>query len=353
MQESVDIQALARRLNEAFEQAGSNVVVWHDEASIYETQAERIAQHADAVLLCDTGVQQFELLHRVYSNDCGNGNGERVVLYRCGSPRTLSQDWLSDVELWAEHFAVDAPLVATGTPASDQHVQAQRSQDTEKPSNPSPIASPDKAYPNPLAFSDMLEQPFIREENLPEGIHQNSSFRHKLKALAREGRLLDYGDGLMISERGLAELGIVARDVQSFPTEAIEAARNAGYDRFTLTTLRQIRDMPELLAFDLPDTFYHAALLAQPQLINSAKIGKAVVFAPVGLSPRGKDLIQEIVERQGSMYMNNLLEVLYTSYGIELTAQRVQMLIGNTDLYLYRSINRIYPSYDQFIEEVD
>ena len=193
----------------------------------------------------------------------------------------------------------------------------------------------------------------VAHTSIPETMRRSGTFRTFLYQAETAGRILDYDEESWITADGLAELEVTPSMIEQFAHSALRAAQDTGHDVFTVPLL--MRDCPglELFEFECSPAFYESALCSQRDILASILLSRRRIFMAAGARYKGRDLLVQIVKDEGSLYVDELLDLLSERYGITQTRSQVIALVKQTDMHFERSIDRIYIDRNRFIEEVE
>lgn len=351
-------ETLQQQLDAFLAYAEGDVLLWHDPARMYAPVLRALSLPADVNLACEDELTPLQL--KVLVEDVGLD--ERLLVYRPRYRDVSESDWLAGIEARAEWFAPAPDAVLPEVPQVSAPSDAERI--AEPASATSPASAPDafhaeapaEAFPTETAYFDSLFQAgVVLRSDLPAEVLAKPSFKVFLSRRAMAGAILPYEEGAWITAAGMAELGIEPDGLAAFAEAALAAARSAGLPCFTVAALRGMpasASLP-LLAYGFSDAFYAAVLTSQRGLLDSARLCGARVFTPAGQSPRGRDIIEVVVRDAGSLYVDDLVRLLQGTYGIPITRNQLLALVKKTDLYLYQGVDKLYPSYEQFLREVE
>lgn len=193
----------------------------------------------------------------------------------------------------------------------------------------------------------------VAHTSIPEAMRRSGTFRTFLYQAEAAGRILDYDEESWITADGLAELEVTPSMIEQFAHSALRAAQDAGHDVFTIPLL--MRDCPglELFEFECSPAFYESALCSQRDVLASILLFRRRIFMAAGARYKGRDVLVQIVKDEGSLYVDELVDLLAERYGITQTRSQVIALVKQTDMHFERSIDRIYIDRNRFIEEVE
>lgn len=359
-------ETLQQQLDAFLAYAEGDVLLWHDPARMCAPVLRALSLPADVSLAREDELTPLQLKVLVEDVDLD----ERLLVYRPRYRDVSETDWLAGIEARAEWFAPAPDAVLPEVPQEPAPSDAERIAELpadavlEPPAATSPDAAPAAlpaeapaaSFPTETAYFDSLFQAgVVLRSDLPAEVLAKPSFKVFLSRRAMAGAILPYEEGAWITAAGMAELGIEPDGIAAFAEAALAAARSAGLPCFTVAALRGMpasADLP-LLAYDFSDAFYAAALTSQRGLLDSARLCGARVFTPAGQSPRGRDVIEVIVRDAGSLYVDDLVHLLQSTYGIPIARSQLLALVKKTDLYLYQGVDKLYPSYEQFLREVE
>lgn len=380
-------ETLQQQLDAFLAYAEGDVLLWHDPAGAYAPVLVALQLPVDVTLAREDSIAPFGLKVLVEGIDVD----ERLLVYRQSYRDVRAGDWLADIEARSDWFAPmpgaalpEVPVVTPAVASSPEALGAPAESATSFPVGSAgataaavPYAAeadgsgkndaPDvpTAFPTDTAYFDsFFHAHLVSCGDIPAEVLGRQSFKVFLSRRAMAGRIFPYEEGSWITKAGLAEMGITPADLTAFAEGAVEAARSANMPCFTVPALRFLfagsgapaeacaAELP-LLGYGFSDSFYAAVLTSQSQLLASAKLCGVRVFSPVGTSPRGRDVIEAIVRRTGSTHIDGLLNVLRRTYGIPISRGQLLTLSKKTGLYLYRGVDKLYPSYEQFLREVE
>lgn len=373
--------------------AHGGVLLWHDPEAAYEAALDALRLPEDAELVREDQLSRFTLLRRL--NEMALD--ETILLYRRRRHRVEAEDWLANLEAYAECFSPTAS--ATGRPAAQE--AAIPSESEQAGSIPQPqaadfalaagldqdwyardafdaklaeagIPSPseaDAAYLGFRLFDDcvlrdtygsladyyrtLFSAELIARASLPTGLSKAPSFRGFLSGRMAAGLVYDYDEHAWISRAGLAELGITAADLDEFAQQAVKCSVACGIPQFTVPWLRTAGQGVRLLEYGLEDCFYESVLLSRRQLVTRGLIGGRRIFAEPHAQANGRALVASLVRAEQSMDLEVLLDMLREDYGIPLQRTQLLQLLRATDLFYSPELDRAYASHNQFVREVE
>lgn len=373
--------------------AHGGVLLWHDPEAAYEATLEALRLPEDTELAREDQLSQFTLLRRL--NEMAPD--ETILLYRKCRHRVEADDWLADLEAYAECFSPTASVIKRPT-----------MQETAMPNEPEPaestsqseaadlaqaagldqdwytrdafdaklaeagIPSPseaDSAYLGFRLFDDcalratygsiadyyrtLFSTELVSRASLLAGLSEAPSFKGFLSGRMAAGLVYDYDEKTWISQTGLGELGITAADLDEFAQQAVRCAVASGIPQFTVPWLRAATQSIELLEYGLEDCFYESALLSRRQLVTRGQLGGRRIFAEPHAQANGRALVASLVRAEQSMDLEALLDMLREDYGIPLQRTQLLQLLRATDLFFSPELDRAYASHNQFVREVE
>ena len=399
--------SLQQQLDDFLAFATGDVLVWHDPTGAAYELGRRLNLPDDVKLYVEADTPRFELI-------CALNNiapDERVFVIRARRHRVEEDDWLADIEARAENFEPDlaglppvdlespATLSETMAPeecAHDIELSAEAEQ-TGQELQTSQIELTDAWYASD-AFHKALERtgiaassddeiaaaataagyalfadcairgnhdspaeyyralfaaPLVTHDSLPEDMLSAPSFKSYLSSAQAAGTVFDYDKDTWITTAGLQELEISRADLDAFAKESVATSVAAGIPQFTVPWLRANAAGIALLAYSLSDIFYESVLLSRKRFCTRGHLGGRRIFAEPHTQARGRDLVTSLLERESSLDIDELCEILTEEYDIGITIPQLVSLIRATNLFYSPELDRVYVSHDQFGREVE
>ncbi|OUO19299.1 hypothetical protein [Collinsella sp. An307] len=398
--------SLQQQLDDFLAFATGDVLVWHDLTGAAYELGRRLNLPDDVKLYVETDTPRFELI-------CALNNiapDERAFVIRARRHRVEEDDWLADIEARAENFEPDlaglslVDIEPSATPsdptapeecAHDIELSAEAEQ-TEQDLQTSQIepagvwytreafrealkragiaASSDGEiaaataagytlfadcvirgdHDSPAEYYRMLfAAPLVTHDSLPTDMLSASSFKSYLSSAQAAGTVFGYDKDTWITTAGLQELEISRADLDAFAKESVAASVAAGIPQFTVPWLRANAPGIALLAYGLSDIFYESVLLSRKRFCTRGHLGGRRIFAEPHTQARGRDLVTSLLERESSLDIDELCEILTEEYDIDITIPQLVSLIRATNLFYSPELDRVYVSHDQFIREVE
>lgn len=202
-------------------------------------------------------------------------------------------------------------------------------------------------------YRTLFAAPLVTHDSLPKDMLSASSFKSYLSSAQAAGTVFDYDKDTWITAAGLQELEISRADLDTFAKESVAASVAAGIPQFTVPWLRANAAGIALLAYDLSDIFYESVLLSRKRFCTRGHLGGRRIFAEPHTQARGRDLVTSLLERESSLDIDELCEILTEEYDIGITIPQLVSLIRATNLFYSPEFDRVYVSHDQFIREVE
>lgn len=378
---------LQRALSEFLDVCAKSIVVWSDAGGFWQSELARLTLPEDTIILDEDETPRFALLEKASEL----GPDERLVIYRKKRAGIDSADWFADIESYAEHFSFSKPTdLAHGDAVSTDNGNSspfgitsigrlKLEQDWYTPeafqsaltelnislSLQSLSASEhgyrlvddcvlSRAWSAPAAYyRSLLQGLIVLHESIPQDIRSAGSFKRFCAQEISLGRLFDYDEEAWITPKGLRELDIDASDLDAFAREASQYWSQQAIPQFTLPLLRSSALNLPLLNYDLSDCFYESALASRREYVTRGRLGERSIFSPTGTSARGRDLVSSIVREEGSLFMDDLADILREDYGILVTVTQVSQLVHAASLFYSPDLDRVYADHNQFVREVE
>lgn len=373
--------------------AHGGVLLWHDPESAYEAALDALRLPEDTELVREDQLSRFTLLRRL--NEMAPD--ETILLYRKRRHRMEADDWLADLEAYAECFSPTASVAERAA-----------TQEAAMPSEPGPVESNPKLQAAEQAHAVELDQDWytrdafnaqlaeagipspgetdttylgfrlfddcalrdtygsladyyrtlfstelVSRTGLPTGLSETPSFKGFLSGRMAAGLAYDYDEETWIGQAGLAELGITAADLDEFVQQAVKCSVACGIPQFTVPWLRTAGQGVRLLEYGLKDCFYESVLLSRRQLVTRGQLGGRRIFAEPHEQANGRALVASLVLAEQSIDLEVLLDMLREDYGIPLQRTQLLQLLRATDLFYSPELDRAYASHNQFVREVE
>lgn len=373
--------------------AHGGVLLWHDPEATYEATLDALRLPEDTELVREDRLSQFTLLRRL--NEMAPD--ETILLYRKRRHRVETDDWLADLEAYAECFSptesVTKRPAAQGTTAPSEPEPAELTSQSEaadlaqatgldqdwytrdvfdaklaEAGIPSPSEA-GTAYLGFRLFDDcalratygsladyyrtLFSAELVARASLPTGLSKAPSFKGFLSGRMAAGLVYDYDEHAWISQAGLAELGITAADLDEFAQQAVKCSVACGIPQFTVPWLRTAGQSVRLLEYGLEDCFYESVLLSRRQLVTRGQLGGRRIFAEPHEQANGRALVASLVLADRSIDLEALLDMLREDYGIPVQRSQLLQLLRATDLFYSPELDRAYQDHDQFVREVE
>lgn len=199
-------------------------------------------------------------------------------------------------------------------------------------------------------FDSLFSGLVVQEGDLPDGLASDREFKAWLQQRRQTMSIVPCGPGEWLTRRGLGELGITSGTVREFYEGARRACLADGARRFTVRWLRRHAPGLELLNYYESDELCEAALLAQGSPFVAARVCKVRVFSLPPESPKGRYLVADLVGGQAPLALDDLVDELADEYGISCSRAQATSLVRASGSYLRQGSNRVYESYEQFLE---
>lgn len=365
--------------------ATGGVLLWHDPDGAFADSLSSLSLPSDVALVREDELSRFELLRRVNAL----APDETLLLYRDRRHRVERDDWLADVEAYAECFSPEAepsvPQAAVDNPAegrpeltvSAPTPKAELDQDwyslvafrtalgitdetalSEAASAHGYALFSDcalrAAWKSPAAYyRTLFSPPLVPRDSLPEALRAAPSFTTYLSGAMASGKVLEYDDGAWITPAGLAELDISSEDLDGFARQAVERAAASGVPQFTVPWLRANATGVPLMDYGLDDRFYESALLSRRRLVTRGHLGGRRIFAEPHTQARGRDLVESVVRCEASLNLEDLFDILRDDCGVPVQRAQLVTLVRQTSLFYSPELDRVYCDHDQFVREVE
>lgn len=399
--------SLQQQLDDFLAFATGDVLVWHDLTGAAHELGPRLDLPDDVKLYVEADTPRFELI-------CALNNiapDERAFVIRTRRHRVEEDDWLADIEARAENFEPDltglslVDIEPFATPP-DPTAPEERVHDIELSAETEHTGQEMQTFQTGLAdawytrnaFREALERagiaassddeiaaaaaaagyalfadcairgdhdspaeyyrtlfaaPLVTHDSLPKDMLSASSFKSYLSGAQAAGAVFDYDRDTWITTAGLQELEISRVDLDTFAKESVAASVAAGIPQFTVPWLRANAAGIALLAYGLSDIFYESVLLSRKRFCTRGHLGGRRIFAEPHTQARGRDLVTSLLERESSLDIDELCEILAEEYDIGITIPQLVSLIRATNLFYSPELDRVYVSHDQFIREVE
>lgn len=393
---AAELAQTAQQLADYLSMSNDNIVIWNDPNNLWGEALSHLELPKDITLLSEGTDSRFTLLEKLYDAT----PDEQIVLHRTRRPRIEQDDWLADIEAYADHFTPDPPL--SNTPPRQRDDASDEEKLGSRPLPDAVIARiaeeltsdwytphgfqlavkelcdqsgvPNMAEPEPWqlgfrSFGDcvlrsiwrapdayyrsLFSHALVTEDSIPESMRQTFSFIQFLNSSIMKGALYPYDDDTFITPAGLAELEISPSDLDSFAADATKRSVEFGVPQFTIPWLRiNAAELP-LFAYGLSDAFYESVLLSRRRFCTRGHLGGRRIFAEPHAQARGRDLIASLLALENSLNIDELLDILQESYGINITITQLVSLIRKTSLFYSPELDRVYASHGQFVREVE
>lgn len=393
---AAELAQAAQQLADYLSMSNGNIVIWNDPNCLWHENLLRIELPKDVTILSEDPRSRFALLEKLYDA----APDEQIVLHRTRRSRIEQDDWLADIEAYAEHFAPDF---------SPSHEAPHQPDEASEDKTHGPHSIPDAdiarikegltsdwytpqgfqlavkalcdnnglfdaAEPEPwqLGFRScgdcvlrsswrtpdayyrtLFSHALVTEESIPQDMRQTFTFIQFVNSSIMKGAFYPYDDSTFITPAGLTELEITPSDMDAFARDAAKRGIESGVPQFTVPWLRiNAADLP-LLAYGLSDAFYESVLLSRKRYCTRGHLGGRRIFAEPHTQARGRDLIASLLTHEASLDIDELLDILREAYGIDITISQLVTLIRKTSLFYSPELDRVYASHDQFIREVE
>ena len=367
--------------------ATGGVLLWHDPDGAFADSLSSLSLPSDVALVREDELSRFELLRRVNAL----APDETLLLYRGRRHRVERDDWLADVEAYAECFSSETE------PSAPQTVVDNLAEGRSELAAPAPAPMPKAelgqdwyslatfrtalditdetalseaalahgyalfsdcalraAWKSPAAYyRTLFSPPLVVRDSLPEALRAAPSFTTYLSGAMASGKILEYDDGTWITPAGLAELDISSEDLDGFARQAVERATASGVPQFTVPWLRANATGAPLMDYGLDDRFYESALLSRRRPVTRGHLGGRRIFAEPHTQARGRDLVESVVRSEASLNLEDLLDILRDDYGVPVQRAQLVTLVRQTSLFYSPELDRVYCDHDQFVREVE
>lgn len=365
--------------------ATGGVLLWHDPDGTFAGALDALSLPSDVTLVREDELSRFELLRRVNAL----APDETLLLYRDRRHRVERDDWLADVEAYAECFSSETePSVSRAAVERPTEVRPELAAAAPAPkvelgqdwyslaafrtalgiTDETALSEAASAYgyalfsdcalraawKSPAAYYRTLFSPaLVPRDSLPEALRAAPSFTTYLSGAMASGKVLEYDDGTWITPAGLTELDISSEDLDGFARQAVERAAASGVPQFTVPWLRANATGVPLMDYGLDDRFYESALLSRRRLVTRGHLGGRRIFAEPHTKARGRDLVESVVRFEASLNLEDLLDILRDDYGVPVQRAQLVTLVRQTSLFYSPELDRVYCDHDQFVREVE
>ena len=363
------------------------VLLWDDPDGRFAPSLMELGLPADVTLLREEEGSRFALKRRLNET----APDERLLVYRRRRHRVSEGDWFAEAEAAAERFEPDYDISAPAPPAESSPLLLEDgfsglgeglesdwySLQAFRPAVEALLGGreglPDEVLARLTGFKlyagcairdtwksatayyeSLLKGSLIPHASIPSAVRVSGSFKGFLVQRMARGLLLDYDDETWIGEEGLQELGIGEDDLAAFAREAERACDGGGVPYLTLPWLRSAAGMSGgILEYGLSDAFYESVLLMRRFPFGHSTLCGRHLFSLQGSSPRGRDFVFALIEREGSLAMGELLEVIRDEYGIPVPSAQLLQLVKGSGGYYRSELDRVYESHDRFVLEME
>lgn len=374
---NIDQDQLQEQLDAFLATAEGDVLLWHDVAGQYSDVVGWLGLPGDVRLVREDFGSRFALACAL--NDVVPD--ERMLFYRTHPEVIECSDWFCDLESRCPCFHPSGELAACdlqgrgavppAAPAVAEVVELPELSDDWYPlerfgelaGSLSAGQVGFRSYADCVVratfgslwdyYDSLFSPPLVAEAALSDGLGEAQSFRMYVYQRLQRGTLFSYDADTWITPSGLAELEITQDDVSAFAGQALAAATVAGLTCFTVPWLQATAPELPLLQYGLDDRFYESVLFSCGASLSSGLLCKRRIFAARGERARGRDLVRDLVQREGSPEVDELLAELADSFGVALPREQLLTLARKAGLFFSPEFDRIYPDHQAFIDEVE
>ena len=198
----------------------------------------------------------------------------------------------------------------------------------------------------------LTNRDFIDEKSLPTATASSRQYENYRYMLMRNRRLLPYEGGTYITEKGLASLDITEDVLRDFIQQAETFCDQRGIGYCTSRLLMDEGFGHELLAYEMPDEFYTTVLCSADTRFTSLRCGGGKIACVDNPGATVAAMIASNVGVGESVFVDELVERIRMSLGIEIRRDKVLAAPTRTDLYYSAITDMIYKDKDTFIREV-
>lgn len=374
---NIDQDQLQEQLDAFLATAEGDVLLWHDVAGQYSDVVGWLGLPGDVRLVREDFGSRFALACAL--NDVVPD--ERMLFYRTHPEVIECSDWFCDLESRCPCFHPSGELAACdlqgrgavppAAPAVAEVVELPELSDDWYPlerfgelaGSLSAGQVGFRSYADCVVratfgslwdyYDSLFSPPLVAEAALSDGLGEAQSFRMYVYQRLQRGTLFSYDADTWITPSGLAELEITQDDVSAFAGQALAAATVAGLTCFTVPWLQATAPELPLLQYGLDERFYESVLFGCGASLSSGLLCKRRIFAARGERARGRDLVRDLVQREGSPEVDELLAELADSFGVALPREQLLTLARKAGLFFSPEFDRIYPDHQAFIDEVE
>lgn len=396
--------SLQEQLDAVFAMAPGRIVLWHDVEGRYAVIPE-LELPSDVVLLRDEDGSSFDVMRAINNLEVD----ERALLYRSAPAAVRDGDWFADLEASATSFypvgefeaaegdaaaaSVDAgadmpinagavapagslsdvdPVPAPSTPSrftQDWYTLDQMAALCECDVNDRPtlVRCAWSACYNVYSdcavrvrysglgdyYAALFEAPLVIRDSLDPALAASRSFIQYVYQANYAGKIFDYDADTWITRAGLAELDISQADIDAFVRDALERCEDDGTPYFTEYWLAHSAASLPFFSYGLSRMFYESVLVSQTGALSHGSLAGVKLFARRGQPVQGRDFIAALVQREVSIDLDELVDILAEDYGIKLPRGQVLSLARKANLYYSKDHDRLYKDHDQFILEME
>ncbi len=204
-------------------------------------------------------------------------------------------------------------------------------------------------------YKTLFTKEIVDFDDIPNGARFVASFGDYLEKSLWNGEILRYGDHEWVTRAWFEEMDLGLRDILAFQRECAKRCGDEGKGVSYATVRYLRRRFPDisLFSYDFEDIFYEDALSVRDG-VRSKSLQGVTVFSLDGSKNTFENLLRQILEIEGSMFLEDLTLLLDEDFGISyrlsILRNRVSQLSG---LYFNATVDKLYLTYDQFYEEVE
>lgn len=128
---------------------------------------------------------------------------------------------------------------------------------------------------------------------------------------------------------------------------------NVGINEFfTIDSLKGLLESTEIYKYGFEDVFYESILISTNEIKTVKFQNKTIMIYTEQQNIKQNDVIVNLLKKQKGYIVDDLIDLLYKEYGININKSKILEICYESNLYYNKELEKIYISKEQWYKEV-
>ncbi len=174
-------------------------------------------------------------------------------------------------------------------------------------------------------------------------------FRQTCDKFKSSYTIIEFEPQQFINIRRLNRLGITVDDFKSYCDKVLDFTEEGEF--FTIEYLKNKGFEDELDELGFSSIFYNS-ILSEDQRFSPQRFGKNILFYHGECNISTAAFVRYLMQTEDALDIDDLIEDIQEQYGISLDKNRLKDSISDANLYYNDVMQRIYPDYESYLDEL-